>query len=463
MRISQDDLRFVNPPINGLYDSESALNLTSISGDFALQEYLRALEFRLVANSEDLSILGRYSSLRSSRAGDINDVTARIDDDSASFDVVVKGDFACDCELPDGWKTCEEAKLPIIDKYLSQIADTRIFINDEKKRVVVVVTKFASSKWIQALISTIPMFVKWLVPEITPEIEKLSRDISVEKKDDAKSAEAFLAFINAIADTVGMSTIILHKQLDGYASRTKRKRLETARSTYRSIAEEISECSDRISRLYADLEENIVIINALENNTEDENNAVFEFFASHRNLSVESVSNETLNYVVDEMIEFFDENEAKANYENPGSYVHRLCDGDDGASAVYKALFVDRLGTLHAKAKCQLSGMRSVRTMSGTSGFGKDIIPHPHIARFACDGTNRDYYNEFAKKGDWELGIEQTIAAVKNLNMGDSTVVRWTFEWLSEHADSKCILTSLGGDGERFVSYDEFKNLIKGE
>lgn len=455
MRISKDQLRFIEPPTSNLFDGDAV----PVNGDFTLHAMLRAYACRLAKSTGDFANVERASSLRVIRATSSDDIRSEICDDSYAVTIITKSDFPCEYDFVEGWRTFDGTVPPLVDKYLSQFYPTRVFVHEEKHRAVLIVDKVATQKWIQSVIAMLPRLTPWLIPEITPEIKSFAKSVSAESADDV-AENAIVSFVQSVADDPYYTTMLLHKQLDGYAGRMKNRRLVNARSSYNGIAEDIRNYAERISNLYVKLEEQRIIISAIENSNDSDENVVYHFFEQHPQLRVVSVDDERLKYMIDETIEFFDEDEAKNNLENPRSYVHSFNDGEN-AEMVYKALFVDRLGVLHTQARCELSAMSSVRTIGETSGFDKDVIPHPHIARFGCDGSNGAYYNDFAKRGEWELGIEQTIAAVKNLNMGDSTVVNWAFSWLAEHCDSKCILTSLGSDAERYVSYSEFVDLLK--
>lgn len=58
------------------------------------------------------------------------------------------------------------------------------------------------------------------------------------------------------------------------------------------------------------------------------------------------------------------------------------------------------------------------------------------------------------------MAIEQSIAATKNLNFGDSTVCEKMLEWIEEHMDTKFIYTP---DLSRLMSGREFLAYLKGE
>lgn len=61
-------------------------------------------------------------------------------------------------------------------------------------------------------------------------------------------------------------------------------------------------------------------------------------------------------------------------------------------------------------------------------------------------------------QGNWDMAIEQTITASKNLNFGDSTVVSRMMQRLYENRDIiRCIIL----DDGRELTPNEFYNYLK--
>ena len=150
---------------------------------------------------------------------------------------------------------------------------------------------------------------------------------------------------------------------------------------------------------------------------------------------------------VAETIEYFDSDAFIRLYNNPNSSI-------GGASKdvkdIFHAVFADNKGVFKVEGMFQLTNLASIRAIShSTSGqFGDTRLPHPHLYHHACLGGNETYINNYLRQGNWDMAIEQTIAAVKNINFGDSTVIREFVEDV-RHAlqgSCKCVLADNGKD-----------------
>ena len=92
------------------------------------------------------------------------------------------GYFPADFEY-EGWKALDDAPYPI-SRYLSQFAKTRVFVNEEKRRVVAAVDRQATDKWIQGFMSTLPRILTWyFTSELTAEDQAFFKAISVNNKN----------------------------------------------------------------------------------------------------------------------------------------------------------------------------------------------------------------------------------------------------------------------------------------
>ena len=99
---------------------------------------------------------------------------------------------------------------------------------------------------------------------------------------------------------------------------------------------------------------------------------------------------------------------------------------------------MERRGIIRIHAVFLLESFKMINPLRhGT--FLSDSMPNPHIYYHACSGGNETYYYRYAESGDWDLAIEQAIAATKNLNWGDSIVSEEMVEWLFDNGDTPCI------------------------
>ncbi len=211
------------------------------------------------------------------------------------------------------------------------------------------------------------------------------------------------------------------------------------------------------------LEEDRTLLSALESQKPSEDDSAFRFFASHRNLRIDEVNGTSVMYTVDDTLEYYDEEELERLLENSDGWA-AICYDESFLQSV-RALLLEKRGILRVCASFRLSDMSLVSPLKGEWRV-PESVPNPHIYSFACSGANAQYYARYAKSGDWDLAVEQSISAAKNWNVGDSTVGRNLFSWLESNDLIPCIYVGDGSrldgytEGLRLVSFDEFKKLV---
>ena len=115
---------------------------------------------------------------------------------------------------------------------------------------------------------------------------------------------------------------------------------------------------------------------------------------------------------------------------------------------IFHAVFAEGKGMFRVEGVFRLVNLASIIARRGTTSgqFSETHMPHPHLYHHACLGGNETYINNYLKQGNWDMAIEQTIAAVKNINFGDATVIREFVEDVQNSLDSsrRCILADNG-------------------
>ena len=85
-----------------------------------------------------------------------------------------------------------------------------------------------------------------------------------------------------------------------------------------------------------------------------------------------------------------------------------------------------------------------------------DSLRHPHLGNYDCLGANEPHIRRAMEKNDWEIALEQCIAASKNIAWGDSTVVRTFLNHIDGRRNKRCIITEDGRQLTIQEFYDEF-------
>lgn len=428
----------------------------AINSDYSLAAILRAI----IINRSEYTIdsLVKDSVVLLHRADSDSGVKAAMTADSYKIVVVESrnGYFPNDLEVEE-WKALDGAPYPI-SKYLSQFTKTRVFVNESSKRVVAVVDKIATRRWIQAFISTLPRILTWYFTSgLSEEEQAFFKTISVDNKAVSSEAaeNAFVEYVNGAAEKIDFRAMSLHKHLDGFAKTVKETQMSHYRRNIQNAYDSINSYQCELATLYSRLGEEQRLLNALEASPEEDNTELFDFFNSHKCLQIKRVNKGDITFGITETLEFYDEEEFVSVYNRKGSYIHSRVDSKD-VPTVMHAIFAEHKGVFVTNAVFKLSGMRHISMERDLSR--EDVLPHPHIYFYGCAGGNDQYYSKYAESGEWQLAIEQAICATKNLNFGDSTVVGRMIQWLDDNKNAPCI--KLAEDG-RMVSVKEFLKIIK--
>lgn len=371
-------------------------------------------------------------------------------------------------EKIDGWETFDN-----LNRYLSQIATTEIYINRDKKQAIVFAEKEkvrgsanVSEDWLQALCSMLFMVLPWYYPDKNEETAKFFRSISVGNKDisseDAK--KIVVEYINGVALKLDIKNLVLQKQLKGFSKRKIEAQAREKRDALVDLHRSIDRYTEDLKNLYDRVATEKRVLSALEMYQPSDDDEFLTFFQEHKNLTVSSVVGETIYYNVVDTLEFYDEDEARDLFENKGSwaYMHP----SKLVSNALKTIFVENRGIIRVCASFSLSGNNLVSPIRDR-WEETSCMPNPHIYFFACSGANDTYYSQYAKQGEWALAIEQSISATKNWSVGDSVVGREMFKWFTDMIDeAPCIYVTDGSpihrvtDECRLVTLREYIKIV---
>jgi len=451
-------------------------------------EYANTLFCKLFGSSGiDNALLGLFRAIVLDKGGEIEDATVQSMGayDCGDIETVLQGGAAFTVvrfrggmdnlssfiERHPEWKGFNEGPF-FIDKYLSQWIKTTILINEETKRTVVIVDRSTSELWYRALCSSLFKILTWYYPSPTKEDVALFRSISINKSNTTGMAEqAIVDYINSVCDKCDWEVRRLHSMLDDYSKRTFEQRISEANSLLRNTNTDIERYIDVLKDLYERAERCRLDIAALEALGDKADETWFNFFSARKNyVDVLSVNGSNIKYQVVGDLEFYDDFKLEQAYdarENESGVLRYIC--KDLVESVVKRLLLERRGRIRQVGVFELMGGRHVQSLAD-EWYRKDCMPNQHIYKYGCDGENGPRYAQCAESGDWELGIDQSVQAVKNLNTGDGTVLGNTISWFgnNENKKIKCIWVTDGsplGDGRlpegaHLVDYNEFCELV---
>lgn len=443
---------------------------SSVGGSTAISVVLRAIVLRHDGADDSQEALRAKTRVTSNRVSDKSDMLSLFGGNSAiSVAYTNREDlFRESFDGCAGWVELDRERHPAVI-YTSQIAPTRIFINEGERRIVSLVSKPLSSLWVQALIGSTPAVLKWYFPsakDITEDEIAFFRSVGLRKGSEQESDEQLSSVITAFADRVADETGFIEKSrslfirgsLSNYFNRTRDRRIKGLENTMDDVSREIDNYTCRLSGLYADLDRIRTDLCGLKMVKNASSESIIKFFEEHKQITLISYDEDSgdIIYGVDETLEFFDDDEVEDVIDNDGSFLYEC---GDTTIDVFKAIFRGKKGVFRVNTEFKLSVGSLVHPMQYVS-FIEDAMPQPHLYFYGCSGGNDKYYAEFAKRGEWDMAIEQSIAATKNINFGDVTVSEKMMEWIEDHQNVKCIYINDGS----LVSIREFADkLQKGE
>lgn len=360
----------------------------------------------------------------------------------------------------DGW--VEQNQNPRnINAYLSQLFPTRVFISQGTRQVAAVVEKHTTFSgyrgWRKKFLSSLVFLMPWYFPSAQEcDIKDLFLAVAESTESDAK--QAVISFVNEMARKLDFRTLAIENQLSGYGAKIHEYLVQRQQKERDDCVEQIQSLETSLRIAYHKLQEASVHLNALQNSGGESDDELIDFFKSHKQLSIQSVTRGGIRYEVRDTLEFYDVDDYIAARNNPRSYVGSI--EDEQVKRVLDAVVEESKGVFETAACFELSGMRRVSPISGTLN-ARDCLPQPHIYFYGCSGGNEEYYQTYAEKCDWQSGIEQSIAATKNLNWLDGAVVSSTIDWLISNKHVPCIRVEKLG---KLLSVEQFYQMLeKGE
>lgn len=354
-----------------------------------------------------------------------------------------------------------------VNQYLSQFGRTKIYLSESQKRLVAFVDRKATNVWVQALESVMCRLMPWYYPsDLSAEEQHFYRSIAVDNKavSAEEKANIFVNYVNSVAELTNFREMKLHRLLDGIANKARLTKIRQLTTTRSNENDYINRIMADLEHHYALLEQTIFELSALESMEVKEDDAMFKFFNTHKQVHLLDVYDDKLRYGVVDTLEFYDEEEFDRLVKNTRSYIYNY---DTSVIRGLQAIFARHLGVIRVNAVFELQNFKLVSPKRDQT-FVRDAMPNPHLYYHACSGGNEKYYTQYARSGDWELAIEQSIAATKNVSWGDSIVAKEMISWLKDNTSEPCIYINEDLSpverivpNMRMVSFKEFRAILE--
>lgn len=319
------------------------------------------------------------------------------------------------------WVELTSPPFPIA-QFLSQTSRTKVCVNFTKKKAIVLV-ECVSEKWIVAFCSTIFRILTW----------RFSDTLSDEEKTffgaiNKKNYEKFNEIIDSSCEGLDFVDFYMRENLNGWANGYTEARIKALNNSLSEKYADYQSYQAIIANTLDEIRNKTIELQGLQTQVNKDEDDVYVFFKNHKQIHLldvtKSHSGNTLLYVVTETIEYFDEDEFMRSYNNPRSPIGENNIHSDLRKILFN-LFSKHKGVIKTASVLQLNNLSSIKPIKGMlwEGFERNHLPHPHILGFGCLGQNEQLIDNAILEGNWDVAIEQTIAATKNINFGDSTVM----------------------------------------
>lgn len=342
----------------------------------------------------------------------------------------------------DGWVSMDSPPYPVAS-FLSKCSETRVFVNQNKKQAIVFV-KTATDKWIDAFCSSLFRILPWRFPNGVTETEQ--EFFKALYKQDANK---FTSIIDEACKDIDFRSMVTRRTLIGWGAQFRVEQIGKLKSQGDSIRNNIAQQEVSLGSLYNDLATLMLNLEALQKVNPENDSALYDFFTSHKQLSIHKVAplrsgGKSLYYSIVETIEYYDKDAFIRVFENPRSDFNY--DANDAIRKIFYAIFAEEKGVFRTHCIFKLDNLSSLTIVRGERPDGQSNIclPHPHLVNYGCLGANGTQINKYMLNGDWDLAIEQSIAAAKNLNWGDNTVVSGLVRDVRNNMNCKCIIADNG-------------------
>lgn len=356
-----------------------------------------------------------------------------------------------------GFEELNTAECPV-NKYLSSGGvKVRAFKSKEYRSAIVFTTSGnISGNWERRFFSTFPFLLSWEFEE--GKFLEGTLDFFRSLTDEENMEATINRFIEEEFSKYDTRKIKINKLLGNFEQSYKETRASRLRNECANLHSNIRDFEERIRDFYRRIKEcshQLIILDA-----ENIKGSLVDFFYNHREVEVLSTSSDVIDFYIESTIEYYDIDTYKAT-----NSLARYVGDQEWLIEVFNAIFLENKGSILTGCCFSLVDFDDLRVQSQRQSSGRQmqargVLPHPHLYGYSCWGGNGNEISKFLSKGDWDMAIEQAIAAVKNLNFGDSTVMNYFLNNVRNYYDTREMI--IADNGKR-MTFKEFYEYIKKE
>lgn len=324
----------------------------------------------------------------------------------------------------EGWIALDKPPFPV-SLFLSKISSTTVFVNKELKRAIIFV-KRATPNWLDALSSSLFRILEWIYEDDT----KISdEEKALFKAIHEQNLQLVTELMDKAAEKIDFKGYTEKKMLYGWTTGMRQAQINSLEAESQRVKKDIVDYEKAVAEKYDKLAILCENINALSNLPEGEDEEFYKFFKRHSQLSIYRVDvnrnngGKMLFYQILDTLEFYDVDEFDRMYNNKTSILYTNTHSSDELREFFYNIFKLEKGRIRVNSIFKLQNLSSITPAQGIDvETTPNSIRHPHLYHFGCLGGNQTYIQNYMAEGNWDLAIEQTIAATKNINFGDTTV-----------------------------------------
>ena len=372
-------------------------------------------------------------------------------DDSSRIGDVMKG-------MGNGFVELNTPDCPVNQFILTHTKrPTNVFVNKEKHYVVVFIQNDPIESWYMQLFSCAIKIWSWLFNKPTED------ELLMCKALCQKDLETFNSIINKFFPEDIFEALKM-QQLQEYSKVGIKNKIRTVQESVSNLESRIYNAHIALNRDLETRMDKLLELEGLELSLAKNDNNMCDFFANRNNIQIikvhiRSTYSPELFYVIKETLEFYDTDEFKRTLANESSYFYRS-GYDEWMKTLFTAIFIEEKGKFCVQSEFSLEGLSYIQPYNHHSLDDvkyDEYMPHPHLGFHQCLGANKSQIDNYLCNGDWDLAIDQTIAATKNLNFGDTAVMNSMMRYINSHTTDKYILAD---NGEK-MSVEEFLKYLE--
>ena len=330
------------------------------------------------------------------------------------------------CDVYDGWHRLEK-----VTELFRKAFGVLCFVNPSKKCVAIFVNDMNIQK-MHYLQCAVFGFLPWY---FNPEEGVSEDDMALAKSLQDKTSTAYEDYIAKAAEKYDFKTARIHQLLSGFEKRFERRECDRVCDEIREIDGVIQDRHNSVSRLLKQRREAEIRLCGLQIKFENsgEESEIQDYFLANQKLTLESVNDDIMSFVVSDYLTYYDEDMALSMIENKNSFIYvpgdRRCNNyiqAEDMERLMRAIFINQSLKIKLCAAYWFDiGGQSVRALGGFSyGFEfKECTPNPHIDGYSCLGTHMPAINNLLRDNNYIGAVEQCVASCKSLNFADSVVM----------------------------------------